>query len=224
MLLNIEKRFEQQLRRFRPRRVNRQAARHHWDFKRRPLDLDFAVRTICGMREIDFVQIEVFDPVDQILEADALREVEEAIIENLIKGVSPTIVSGRFSRKGKTTNPLWLSHDPHGSLAGSSRICICLKCLSNCRCMVLIAACGFLANPGPPNVKYVSQLEHLPCSPDLSFWVISRCGFFMHQVSQGQDSRSSPVDFKLHHYHFEWLVPLENLEMSEQTGIILSIL
>ena len=94
------------------------------------------------------------------------------------------------------------SHDPHSTLAGSSRICTCLKCLSNCRCMVLIAASGFLANPGPPNVKYVSQLEHLPCSPDWSFWVISRCGFFMHQVSHSQDSRTSPVDFKLHHYHF----------------------
>jgi hypothetical protein len=97
-----------------------------------------------------------------------------------------------------------LSHDPHSSLAGSSRICTCLRCLSNCRCMVLIAASGFLANPGPPNVKYLSQLEHLPCSPDLSFWVISRCGFFMHQVSHSQDSRTSPVDFKLYHYPF-WL-------------------
>jgi hypothetical protein len=36
------------------------------------------------------------------------------------------------------------------------------------------------------------------------FWVISRCGFFMHQVSHSQDSRTSPVDFNLHHYHF-WL-------------------
>ncbi len=68
-------------------------------------------------------------------------------------------------------------------------------------CMVLIAASGFLANPGPPNVKYVSQLEHLPCSPDLLFWVISRCGFFIHQVSHSQDSRTSSVDFKLQHYH-----------------------
>ncbi len=86
-----------------------------------------------------------------------------------------------------------------GGLAGSSRICTCLQCLSNCRCMVLIAASGFLANPGPPNVKYVSQLEHLPCTPDLLFWVISRCGFFMHQVSHTQESRTSPVDFKLHY-------------------------
>jgi hypothetical protein len=70
--------------------------------------------------------------------------------------------------------------------------------------MVLIAASGFLANPGPPNVKYVSQLEHLPCIPDLLFWVISRCGSFMHQVSHSQESRTSTVDFKLHHYHF-WL-------------------
>jgi hypothetical protein len=45
--------------------------------------------------------------------------------------------------------------------------------------MVLIAASGFLANPAPPNVKYVSQLEHLPCSPDFSNWVISSWGFFI---------------------------------------------
>ena len=67
-----------------------------------------------------------------------------------------------------------------------------------------VAASGFLANPGPPIVKYSSQLEHLPYSPDLSFWVTSRCGFFMHQVSHNQESHTSPVDFKLHHNRF-WL-------------------
>jgi hypothetical protein len=30
----------------------------------------------------------------------------------------------------------------------SSRIWTCLQCLSNCRCMVFIAAAMFLANPG----------------------------------------------------------------------------
>ena len=36
--------------------------------------------------------------------------------------------------------------------------------------------------PGPPEPKSVSQLEHLPCSPDLSFCVILRCGLFMLRV------------------------------------------
>src|SRR6202022_4746004 len=112
----------------------------------------------------------------------------------------PRFVRGASDRRAKQQLVLCgFSHDPHSSLAGSSRICTCLKCLSNCRCMVLIAASGFLANPGPPSVKYVSQLEHVPCSPDLSFWVFSGWGFFMHQVSHSQDSRTSPVDFKLHH-------------------------
>jgi hypothetical protein len=88
-------------------------------------------------------------------------------------------------------------------LVESSRMCTCLQCLSNCRCMVLIAASGFLANPGPPHVKYVSQLEHLPCSPDLSFWVISRCGFFMLQVSPSQ---GVPVRWIFRPYHYRsWL-------------------
>jgi hypothetical protein len=37
----------------------------------------------------------------------------------------PRFVRGRFCG---------FCHDPHSSLAGSSRICTCLKCLSNCRC------------------------------------------------------------------------------------------
>jgi len=112
----------------------------------------------------------------------------------------PPFLRGPLLTEGQNNKSfVSFSHDPHSSLAGSSRICTCLKCLSNCRCMVLIAASGFLANPGPPNVKYVSQLEHLPCSPDLSFWVISRCGFFMNQVCHSQDSRSTPVNFKPHH-------------------------
>jgi len=70
------------------------------------------------------------------------------------------------------------------SWLASSRIWTCLQCLSNCRCRVFIAAAGFLANPGPAIVKYASQLAHLPCSPDLSFWVTSRCGFFMPPAQQ----------------------------------------
>jgi hypothetical protein len=46
----------------------------------------------------------------------------------------PRFVRGRFSRKGKTIILCGFCHDPHSSLAGSSRICTCLKCLSNCRC------------------------------------------------------------------------------------------
>jgi len=53
------------------------------------------------------------------------------------------------------------------SLVCSSHTCTCLTCLSNCRRVVLIAASGSLANPDPPNVKYSSQPEHLPCKPQL---------------------------------------------------------
>jgi len=57
--------------------------------------------------------------------------------------------------------------------------------------MVFIAAPGFLTSPGPPLVKYASQLEHLPCNPDLLFCVISRCGLFMHQVSHEDEARTT---------------------------------
>ena len=82
----------------------------------------------------------------------------------------------------------------------SQSLWTCLQCLSNRRCRVLIAAAGFLANPGPPIVKYSSQLEHLPCSPDLSFWVISRCGFFMPPAWHNRLSTSRRPKSKLHHY------------------------
>ena len=57
-------------------------------------------------------------------------------------------------------------------------ICTCLKCLSNIRCKLSIAASGFLVRPGPKTVKYAPQVcrEHLPRSADLSFCVIRSCG------------------------------------------------
>jgi hypothetical protein len=53
--------------------------------------------------------------------------------------------------------------------------------------MVLIAASGFLANPRPPNEKYVSQLEHLVQArfvvlSDLKVWLFHASSFPQSRV------------------------------------------
>jgi len=54
----------------------------------------------------------------------------------------------------------------------------------------------------------VSQREHLPCSADLSCWVISRCGFVMHHVPSSGCARFVPVTLHLTQLKFFWIVDL----------------
>ena len=107
----------------------------------------------------------------------------------------PRFVKGASHGRAKQPILCGFSYDPHRRLAGLLAHMFLLEVLV--KLPLHRSHCCFRIswqNPGPLNVKYVLQLEHLPCSPDLLFWVISRCGFFMHQVSHSQDSCTSPVE------------------------------